>query len=55
MTAEKVQTVLDMFDELVKQIKTKDNCNNLWTANSAVIPVMMLIIYISGMIGKKYP
>ena len=55
MTAEKVQTVLDMFDELVKQIKTKDNVSNLWTANSAVIPVMMLIIYISDMVGKKYP
>jgi len=55
MTAEKVQTVLDMFDELVKQIKTENNVSNLWTANSAVIPVMMLIIYISDMIGKKYP
>ena len=55
MNAEDAQQVLENMSELLEKVKTPDNMCNVWTANMAVIPIMLLMVNIANKIGDKFP
>jgi len=55
MNAEDAQQVLENMSEMLEKVKTPDNMRNVWTANMAVIPIMLLMVNIANKIGDKFP